>query len=96
MPEWLLDVDRGALERVMDGFDSGEVSPRWRSVDWEHPGRQKYAVQYQGRLFPPKEVVRRAIYQVWREWPEDRSRGNFAPKHANDYICSRGFSVIDL
>ncbi|GEM_PF-3328600 len=83
-------VDRTAIERVLDGFDAGPASPQWRGFDWQHPGRQKAAVRYNGRLYSLAEVVRRVVHQQTGEWP-----ARVPPRDAAmDYICHPGFTVV--
>lgn len=91
--ERLPNIDRSVLEQVMDEFDRGTPSPRWREVDWQRPGRQKYAIRYSGRLFPPNEVIRRAVHRVTGTWPEDTGRF-YGGREANDHALERGFTIV--
>lgn len=90
----LPDIDRGVLEHAMDEFDRGTPSPYWREVDWRRPGRQKYAIRYNGRLFPPKEVVRRAVHKMTGHWPEEIGWFHGGKEGANDYVCKRGLTIV--
>lgn len=78
---------REELLRAMAEFDQAlRGTPHW--VGWESLGRQKYAVRYEGRLYPVKTVISLAS-----GIPRAEFSGGTG---ANSYLRSLGFDVIQV
>jgi hypothetical protein len=80
----LPEFDPAAVEEALRRFDA-EVRPR--GDDWLHDQRQKYAVSANGRLYPPKQIVRMIAGQT---------RSSFPSKEARRRLRGSGFEVVEL
>jgi predicted RNase H-like HicB family nuclease len=80
-------VSRETIERVMDNFEDGPCSPRWRG------GAQaalKWGIRRSiGRFLPVKEVIRRAVYLEHGTWPEVADT-----EQARKFVLDRGFTLV--
>jgi predicted RNase H-like HicB family nuclease len=85
----LPDLNEAVVREVMDSWDTGPASPAWRGFDWQRPGRHKTAVRYAGRLYPVKEVIRRAVHKATGDWVDL----GLDKEGAVQWVCSRGFTV---
>lgn len=60
-------------------------TPEW--LGWERKGTQRYAIVYQGKLYPPKMVISLATGML---------RSKFSGgKQSNNYLTKRGYIIID-
>jgi hypothetical protein len=89
------ETSREAMQEAIAGFDRGERSPRWREtrVGWMGNGAHKYAIAYQGRHYPVKEIIRLAIRAAGGDWMVWFSGGETA---ANRYARKYGFEIVPL
>lgn len=82
------DVPRDKLIEAMHRFDRdfGSFGAWWAQ---ERTGGQLYAVQFEGRLYPPKRIIEEATGLSFTEF-----RGGV--RHANPYLEERNFLVVKL
>ncbi len=72
-----------ALERFDQDYRS---NPEW--IDWENKQNHKYAIRYQKRLYPVKQIISLATGD-----PVNVFSGG---SEANNYLKARGFEIVDL
>jgi len=83
----LPDVSRENLIDAMQRFDV-ELRGRPEWANWETGAGQKYAVEHNGRLYPPKGVISLAT---------GRDRDSFSGgEQSNGYFAARGFTIKTL
>lgn len=79
------DVSRDQLLAALDLFDE-ELREKVEWNGWDQKLSQKYALEYEGKLYPPKEVIRLATeYEAFSGGDE-----------ANGYLKKRGFEIKRL
>lgn len=83
----LPDVSREVLVDAIRHFDSEQRQrPEWAA--WESNGAYKFALELEGRLYPPKEIVALAT---------GRLKSTFGGgEQTNKYLGERGFSIQRL
>lgn len=77
------DVDRETIEQALRDFDD-QKRDKW--LDWESDRNYRYAILWQGRRYPVKEIIRMAT-------GADEFWGG---RESNRYMEARGFEVIDF
>ena len=79
-------TSREAMLEAMVRFDRGERSPRWREArsGWMDNAAYRYAILYEGRRYPVKEIIRLAIRLAGGDWMTRFSGGESA---ANRYVA---------
>lgn len=83
----LPDRDRSSLEEAVKVFDQKfRHQQKWK--DWEQKKSQLYAIDFEGSLYPPKQIVSLATGLSVRQFSGGRS--------TNGYLESRGFKVVTL
>lgn len=86
----VLNLTRDDLVQAMARFDAGERSPQWAT---RGAGLGiTYAVQYQGRRYPFRELARLALYARDGNW-EQESLGSAALRA---HLQNLGFTVIRI
>lgn len=81
------DVSKEKIIKAIDDFDiEKRNSLEW--LGWEHKKNQKYAILYQDKLYPPKQIISMATGTPVSEF----SGGD----QANSYLNNKGFEVITL
>ena len=74
--------------KALEKFDQDYRSnPEW--VDWENKQNYKYAIRYQERLYPVKQIVSLAT-------GEPRNAFNGGVRAANKYLRAKGFEIVSL
>jgi len=74
----------------MGRFDRDlRATPDW--ADWEQNRAHRYAIEHDGRRYPVKQIVSLATAS-----PVSDFSGGQAAGDANQYISSRGFTVVEL
>lgn len=83
----LPDVSRETVIAAFHRFDAEQRDHgEWNG--WETSHTQKYAVEFEGRLYPPKQIV---------SWATGRARGSFSGgPPTNDYLRDRLFTIQSL
>jgi hypothetical protein len=80
-------VDRASLERALVEFDATLPGrPDW--LHWERNGAQLYAIDHDGRWYPPKKIIALATGEPVSEFSAGRA--------SNDFLTQRGFQIIRL
>jgi hypothetical protein len=75
------------LEEAMTSFDHKlRNTNEWE--DWEKKGNYKYAIKYDGKLYPPKHI----IYLATDAPTHTFSGGN----EANDFLRKKGLTIVPL
>ena len=83
----LPNVDEGAIRRAIAEFDRQlRDQPKWQG--WERKANQKFALEFEGRLYPPKKIV-----SIATGTPVSKFTGGHV---TNDYLRARGFKVALL
>lgn len=83
----ILDVDPSAIESALARFDSElRETAEWQG--WEARKSQRYAIEQEGNLYPPKQILSMATGQP----VSDFSGG----KQTNTYLENLGFRIIRL
>ncbi len=85
--KYVPDVPREKIIEAMERFDIElRESPKWKS--WEGKRNHKYAIKYEDRLYPEKEIIILAT---------GAPRNSFAGgPEAISYLEDRGFTVVRL
>ncbi|MBU4175505.1 MAG: NAD(P)/FAD-dependent oxidoreductase [Actinobacteria bacterium] len=85
--KYVPDVPREQIIDALERFDIElRESPKWKS--WEDKRNHKYAIKYEDRLYPEKEIIILAT---------GASRNSFAGgPEAISYLEDRGFTVVPL
>ncbi len=81
---------REELIEAMRRFDA-ELRSSKRFLGWEKKQNYKYAILYNDKLYPPKEIVRLATGMTGKQL-----RGGIGPTDSNAYISKREFDIIEL
>ncbi len=80
-------VAQGKIAEAIKTFDRNyRNTPAFNS--WEHKGTQRYAIVYNGKLYPPKMIISLAA-AIKRS---DFSGGD----QSNSYLRKLGFTVVDM
>src|SRR5215510_14647495 len=80
-------IDRERIIEAIEEFDrTVRDTPEWQG--WENNRAQKWAIDHQGRVYPPKKIISMATGQ-----PVNGFSGG---SESNDYLERRGFKVISL
>lgn len=78
-------VEIDVLTQAIARFDSElREFPEW--ADWETKESQKYAIEYDGRLYPPKQIIGMATGAT--DFPDS--------DQATSYLTERGFNIVPL
>jgi len=78
------DVDKSLIEQAMTEFDqSKRYLPEW--FEWETRGNFEYAILWQSKNYPVKEIVRLATGVV-----------KFGSGQAQTYLTNKGFNIVPL
>lgn len=78
------DVDTTRIEQALRDFDA-QKRGRDEWANWESDGRFAYAILWQGRRYPVKEIVRMATDAT-----------DFITTQARSYLEQRGFQIVRL
>jgi hypothetical protein len=83
-------IPEAAPDKLVAAFEKFDNDYRQTAewVDWEKNGTYRYAIEHDGKLYPVKKIVSLATDVSVRTF----SGGN----EANNYVKSRGFTVIEL
>jgi 5-methylcytosine-specific restriction protein A len=78
-------VNRQTVEQALARFDFQlRKTPTWQG--WQFKKNYRYAIEYQGNLYPPKEIIRMAT-----------GAKNFSGgAQANAYLAMLGFRIVPL
>ncbi|MEQ1907039.1 MAG: DUF3578 domain-containing protein, partial [Pirellulaceae bacterium] len=81
------DVSREKILKAINLFDLElrQTIP-WR--DWEYHGHRKYAIKYDGKLYPVKHIIHSATNLPKADFP--------GGAESNNFVVARGFEVIPL
>ena len=81
------DASREKIIEVLNKFDSELRNlPEWQ--DWDQVHTQKWAIEYEGKLYPPKKIISLAT---------GAPVGSFSGgPNSNNYLTERGFKIIPL
>lgn len=83
----IAETTHEALMAAMGRFDQEQRgSDQWQ--DWENRRNHKYAIAYEGRLYPVKVIISQA---------SGTPRANFeGGQQTNNYMRRYGFSIVTL
>jgi MrcB-like, N-terminal domain/EVE domain len=80
-------IDRERIIDAMEEFDKTlRDMPEWQG--WQNNRAQKWAIDYEGRDYPPKKIISMATGQ-----PVNGFSGGI---ESNDYLKQRGFKIVSL
>ena len=78
------DVDKAVIEQALKEFDQTKRDlPEW--IDWDKKGSFGYAIHWQSKSYPVKEIVRMATGVV-----------KFGSGQAQTYLTKKGFKILPL
>ena len=80
-------VSADQIQEAMNKFDE-EFRTQPQFIGWESKGNQIYAIDVDGKLYPPKKIISIATGLRVSEF----SGGN----DSNDYLKNLGFKVIEI
>jgi 5-methylcytosine-specific restriction protein A len=80
-------VDRLAIERALDQFDR-ELRSTASWSNWEYNEAQLYAIEHDGRRYPPKKIVSMATGEPVAKFSGGRS--------TNSYLTGLGFTIVPV
>src|SRR5688572_12786981 len=77
-------------ERLIEAFEEFDRTLRDKSdwVGWENNRAQKWAIDYEGKIYPPKKIISIATGQP--------VTGFSGGTESNEYLKQRGFIVVPL
>ena len=84
------DATQHSIRKAMDKFDR-EIRDTSDWADWESDGRQRYAILYEGKRYPPKKILSVATNTHVSEFGGGESSGR-----ANRIVEQQGFEIISL
>jgi 5-methylcytosine-specific restriction enzyme A len=81
-------ADASAIREALHEFDRS-LRESDELAGWEQNGAQRYAIEYEGRHYPPKKVISLAT-----QTPVRKFHGGL--REANKYLEARGFKIVEL